>query len=121
MVLLIMSDDLRSKPGIYGEVKKQKCFMITDFASDEIDRIAKKFKMSRSDLLERSIRAGGLELAKDYKVEDLVKDYKIEEADVETEIDRLAKEQKLTRSELLEIAIREGVLKLSKDQRQQTN
>ena len=91
--------------------------MITDFASEEIDRVAKEFKMSRSDLLERSIRAGGLELAKDYKVEDLVKDYKIEQVDVEAEIDRLAKEQKLSRSELLETLIREGVLKLAKEQK----
>ncbi|WP_144875168.1 hypothetical protein [Hyella patelloides] len=95
--------------------------MITDFASEEIDRLAKKFKMSRSDLLERSIRAGGLELAKDYKVEDLVKDYKIEEADVETEIDRLAKEQQLSRSELLEMVIREGVLKLTQNQKEPKN
>lgn len=95
--------------------------MITDFASEEIDRVAKKFKMSRSDLLERSIRAGGLDLAKDYKVEDLVKDYKIEQVDVETEIDRLAKEQKLSRSELLETLIREGVLKLAQEQKEQKN
>jgi hypothetical protein len=70
MVLLIMSEDVRSKPGIYGEVKKQKCFMLTDFASDEIDRVAKEYKMTRSDLLERAIRAGGLELAKDYKLDE---------------------------------------------------
>ena len=67
--LLVMSEDVRSKPGIYGEVKKQKCFMLTDFASDEIDRLAKEYKMTRSDLLERAIRAGGLELAKDYRLE----------------------------------------------------
>ena len=119
MVLLIMSEDVRSKPGIYGEVKKQKCFMITDFASEEIDRLAKEYKMSRSDLLERSIRAGGLELAKEYKVEELVKDYPLEADDVEVEIDRLAKEQKMSRSELLELAIRTGVLKLAQDNQAQ--
>ncbi|WP_107667549.1 hypothetical protein [Cyanothece sp. BG0011] len=69
MSLLVMSEDVRSKPGIYGEVKKQKCFMLTDFASDEIDRLAKEYKMTRSDLLERAIRAGGLESAKDYQLE----------------------------------------------------
>ena len=67
--LLVMSEDVRSKPGIYGEVKKQKCFMLTDFASEEIDRLAKEYKMTRSDLLERAIRAGGLELAKDYRLD----------------------------------------------------
>ena len=70
MVLyILMSKDLRSKPGAYGEVKKQKCFMITDWASEEMDRLAAEYKMTRSDLLERAIRAGGLELAKDYDPE----------------------------------------------------
>ncbi len=115
MVLLIMSEDVRSKPGIYGEVKKQKCFMITDFASEEMDRLAKEYKMSRSDLLERAIRAGGLELAKEYKIEELVKDYKLEESEVLVEMDRLAKEYKMSRSDLLEKIIRAGVLELAKD------
>ena len=114
-VLLLMSDDVRSKPGIYGEVKKQKCFMITDFASDEIDRVAKEYKMSRSDLLERSIRAGGLKLAKDYEIEKLIENYRKNEADMEAKIDQLAKEHKMSRSDLLELVIREGVLKLNKD------
>ncbi len=113
MVLLIMSEDVRSKPGIYGEVKKQKCFTITDFASGKIDRLAKEYKMTRSDLLERAIRAGGLELAKDYQVEELVNK---EETDFASgDIDRLAKEYKMTRSQLLERVIRAGVMELSKD------
>ncbi len=70
VALLVMSEDVRSKPGIYGEVKKQKCFLLTDFASNEIDRLAKDFKMTRSDLLERAIRAGGLELAKDFQLDE---------------------------------------------------
>ncbi len=115
MVLLIMSEDVRSKPGIYGEVKKQKCFMITDFASEEIDKLAKEYKMTRSDLLERSIRAGGLKLAKEYKVEELVKDFKLDQADVEAEIDKLAKKQNMSRTDLLELAIRAGVVKLIQD------
>lgn len=113
MVLLIMSEDVRSKPGIYGEVKKQKCFTITDFASAEIDRLAKEYKLTRSDLLERAIRAGGLELAKDFKVEELVK--KEETEFVAGEIDRLAKEYKMTRSELLERVVLAGGLELAKD------
>jgi hypothetical protein len=67
MLVSLMSRDVRSKPGAYGEVKKQKCFMLTDFASDEIDRIAQEYQMTRSDLLERAIRAGGLTLAKDFE------------------------------------------------------
>ena len=70
MLVSLMSKDVRSKPGAYGEVKKQKCFMITDFASDEIDRIAQEFEMTRSDLLERAIRAGGLLLAKNFEFEE---------------------------------------------------
>lgn len=68
-MVFIMAKDLRPKPGLYGEVKKQKCFMLTDWASEEIDRAAAEFQMTRSDLLERAIRAGGLLLAKDYKIE----------------------------------------------------
>jgi hypothetical protein len=64
-----MSKDIRSKPGIYGETKKQKCFLLTDWASGELDRLAAKFQMTRSDLLERAIRAGGIECAEDYKLE----------------------------------------------------
>ena len=64
-----MSKDNRSKPGIYGETKKQKCFMITDWASDEIDRLCIEFEMTRSDLIERAIRAGGLEKAQNFDPE----------------------------------------------------
>lgn len=70
MLVSVMSKDVRSKPGVYGETKKQKCFLITDFASEEIDRIAKEYQMTRSDLLERAIRAGGLTLAKDFEIEE---------------------------------------------------
>jgi predicted DNA-binding protein len=67
-MVYIMSKDVRSKPGIYGETKKQKCFLLTDWASEELDRLAAKFQMTRSDLLERAIRAGGIEFAEDYKL-----------------------------------------------------
>lgn len=70
MLVSLMSKDVRSKPGAYGEVKRQKCFMITDSASNEIDRIAQEFEMTRSDLLERAIRAGGLTLAKNFELEE---------------------------------------------------
>ena len=69
-MVLVMAKDLRAKPLSYGESKKQKCFLLTDWASEEIDKVAAEFEMTRSDLLERAIRAGGLKLAKDYKRED---------------------------------------------------
>ena len=65
-----MTKDVRSKPGAYGETKKQKCFMLTDSVSEEIDKLAQQYQMTRSDLLERAIRAGGLTLAKDFKLGD---------------------------------------------------
>lgn len=69
-MIYVMAKDIRSKPGIYGEYKKQKCFMITDWASDEIDKVAEELGMTRSDLIERTIRAGGLKSAKNYNLEE---------------------------------------------------
>lgn len=70
-MIYVMSKDPRSKPGIYGEVKKQKCFMITDWASEEIDKVAAEFGMTRSDLIERTVRAGGLNLAKNFTLDEI--------------------------------------------------
>ncbi len=38
--------------------------MITDWASEEIDIVAAEFEMTRSDLIERLVRAGGLSTEK---------------------------------------------------------
>lgn len=47
---------LRSPPYTYGEIKKQKQFMLTPTASDYLDEIAKELEATRSDALEQIIR-----------------------------------------------------------------
>ena len=48
--------DFRSAPKGYGEIKKQKQFMLTPTASDYLDEIAKMLEATRSDALEQIIR-----------------------------------------------------------------
>ena len=66
MALLIMSRLERAEPGAYGETKKPKQFMITDWASDQMDQVADQLGISRSEVLERLIRCGGLAAARKY-------------------------------------------------------
>ncbi|MBD2094484.1 hypothetical protein H6F90_04880 [Trichocoleus sp. FACHB-591] len=56
----------RAEPGAYGERKRPKQFMITDWASDEMDKVADELGITRSEVLERLIRCGGLAAAKKY-------------------------------------------------------
>lgn len=69
MLILVMSRPERAEPGAYGETKKPKQFMITDWASEQLDKIAKELGTSRSEVLERLIRCGGLEAARKYNPE----------------------------------------------------
>lgn len=69
MLLFIMSRPERAEPGAYGETKKPKQFMITDWASEQLDKIAEELGTSRSEVLERLIRCGGLEAARKYNPE----------------------------------------------------
>ena len=48
--------DYRSKPGEYGETKKQKQFLLTPTASDILDSLASEYKTTRSDLIEKLVR-----------------------------------------------------------------
>lgn len=66
---LIMPRPERAERGAYGQTKKPKQFMITDWASDEMDRIADALGTTRSEVLERLIRCGGLEAAKKFDPE----------------------------------------------------
>ena len=43
--------------------------MITDWASEQLDNVAKELGTSRSEVIERLIRCGGLEAAKKYDPE----------------------------------------------------
>lgn len=48
--------DYRSKPGEYGETKKQKQFLMTPSASEMLDELVSEYSTTRSDLLERVVR-----------------------------------------------------------------
>lgn len=68
-MILIMSRPERAEPGAYGEPKKPKQFMITDSASERLDKVADELGITRSEVLERLIRCGGLEAAKNFDSE----------------------------------------------------
>ncbi|BAZ12232.1 hypothetical protein NIES4071_40620 [Calothrix sp. NIES-4071] len=59
----------RAERRAYGETKKPKQFMITDSASDELDKLAEEMGITRSEVLERAIRCGGLDAAKKYNID----------------------------------------------------
>ncbi len=52
----VVAKDYRSKPGEYGETKKQKQFLLTPTASEMLDNLAESYGATRSDFLERIIR-----------------------------------------------------------------
>lgn len=54
---------------LHGEKKSGKQFMITETASDAIGVVAKELGISRSEVIERAVRCGGLEAAKKYNPE----------------------------------------------------
>ena len=56
MLSVTMAEDLRADKEKYGEVKKQKQFMLTESASAALDKIAKKRKTTRSETIEQLIR-----------------------------------------------------------------
>ena len=59
----------RPEEWIYQEKKTPKQFMITQSASDAIDKIAKKLGISRSEVVERAARCGGMSKAKNFNSE----------------------------------------------------
>ena len=54
---------------VYGEKKMGKQFMLTETASTAIDAIAKELGISRSEVVERAARCGGMQAAKKYNTE----------------------------------------------------
>ena len=68
MGVLAMTRAEKAIPGIHGETKKPKQFLITDWASCEIERVADQLGITRSEALERALRSGAMELAKEYKI-----------------------------------------------------
>lgn len=66
--MLTMTRAEKALPGVHGETKKPKQFLITDWASQEIERVADQLGITRSEALERALRSGAMELAKKYKI-----------------------------------------------------
>lgn len=66
MTILTMPRPERAERGAYGENKKPKQFMLTDTSSVELDQVADELGITRSEVLERLIRCGGLEAARRY-------------------------------------------------------
>jgi predicted transcriptional regulator len=61
----------RPEEWIYGEKKTAKQFMLTETASNAIDKIAEKLKISRSEVIERAIRGGGLSAAENFDADSI--------------------------------------------------
>lgn len=55
-MVIAVPKDYRSKPGEYGETKKQKQFLMTPSASEMLDSLVAEYSTTRSDLLERIVR-----------------------------------------------------------------
>lgn len=51
---------------IHEEKKRPKQFMITEAASKIIDSVAKKLGVSRSEVIERAARCGGMSQAENF-------------------------------------------------------
>lgn len=64
---------------IHGEKKGGKQFMLTDTASAAIDAVAKKLGISRSEVIERAARCGGMDFAIKYNPENGTCDREISE------------------------------------------
>lgn len=54
---------------VHGEKKAGKQFMLTETASTAIDAIAKELGISRSEVVERAARCGGMQAAKKFNPE----------------------------------------------------
>jgi hypothetical protein len=59
----------RPQDWIHEQKKVGKQFMITEIASKAIDGVAKKLGISRSEVIERAARCGGMEVAASFDPE----------------------------------------------------
>jgi Ribbon-helix-helix protein, copG family len=64
MTVAVVDKDKRARPEKYGETKKQKQFMLTETASDLLDKIAASRQITRSEAIEQLIREEALSLGK---------------------------------------------------------
>jgi Ribbon-helix-helix protein, copG family len=56
----------RPQDWIHEQKKVGKQFMLTELASNAIDNVAKKLGISRSEVIERAARCGGMEVAANF-------------------------------------------------------
>ena len=68
-MLKVMARPRRAERDKYGETKQRYQIMLTETASAEVDRIADELGITRSEVFERMIRNGGLQLAKTDELE----------------------------------------------------
>lgn len=61
-----MARPRKAKPEAHGSTKKPWQFMLTEEASVEIDEVAERLGITRSEALERAIRGGGMKAAEQY-------------------------------------------------------
>lgn len=56
----------RPEDWLHGEKKSGKQFMLTETASAAIDLVAKGLGISRSEVIERAVRCGGMKVAEKF-------------------------------------------------------
>lgn len=66
MLITSVARQERPEEWIYNEKKLAKQFMITETASQLIDKIAQELGISRSEVIERAARCGGIGKAKNF-------------------------------------------------------
>ncbi len=62
-MLIAVSRQKKAYAKVHGEKKEPKQFMLTPGASDLLDTKAEQLGITRSELIERVIRCGGLDTA----------------------------------------------------------
>ncbi len=66
-MLIAMPRQRKAYAKVHGQKKEAKQFMLTPEASDLLDKKAEQLGITRSELIERVIRCGGLESADNFK------------------------------------------------------
>ena len=55
-MLKVVARPKRAKPDQYGEIKQRFMFMLTETASNDLDKASEELGVTRSELLERLVR-----------------------------------------------------------------
>lgn len=69
-MLKLMPRPKKAAPEVHGAKKKQFQFMLTEEVSNVIDYVADELGITRSEVLERAVRQGGLNAAKLYQIDE---------------------------------------------------